>query len=74
MDIKYVKKLDCILFWTVFFGCFIKDTTKIWMGTFKIIWTTTTQEPKVTRDLAATSAFNLKLCISGIFLKYSKMQ
>ena len=44
------------------------------MTTRKIIWTPTTKEPKINHALAASSAFNLKLCHIVFFFHVSLNQ
>ena len=42
------------------------------MTTHKIIYNPTIKEPKVNHDLAASSAFNLKMCLNVFCLFHSK--
>ena len=44
------------------------------MTTLKIVWTPTTNEPKMLNALAANSAFNLELCLTHIKMKINMKQ
>ena len=65
--LKQEKKMDFEKKNSNFFVSFIKRALKSWMTDRKIIFTPTIEEPKISHALAASSVFNLILCLTKLF-------